>query len=64
MKKVKVRMLTGISGGINAKPGEVVEVSAEEAERFAERGLGEIVRSTPRDRSKKATKKTAKKGKK
>lgn len=62
MKKIKVRMLTGIGGpGLEAAAGEVVEVSPAEAERFHERGIGEIVRSVPRDNAERASKKTAKK---
>lgn len=59
MAKIKVRMLTSMAGDPSCKYGDELEVEPEIAERWESRNLCEVVRSAPRERSKKAVSKKA-----
>lgn len=57
--KIKVRMLTSMSGDPSCNHGEQLEVDPKTAERWEAQGICEPVRETPRKRSKKAVSKKA-----
>lgn len=59
MSKIKVRMLTSMGPDPECNYGDEIELDAKTAERLEQRGLCEVIRSTPRSKSKKAVSKKA-----